>query len=64
MAADTATVEVRGDAVTVRPELLEGPAREEAWATVVAAWPVYEDYQRSVPHRTLRVFRLVPTVEA
>ncbi len=60
LAADTARVEAGGRTAIVRPVLLEGAARDAAWATVVAAWPVYEDYQQSVPQRTLRVFRLVP----
>lgn len=64
LAAETATVEASGDVATVRPHLLEGADRDAAWETVVAAWPVYEDYQRSVPDRTLRVFRLVPEEDA
>lgn len=60
MAADTAVVEARGRRVTVRPELLEGAARDQVWPQLTDVWPAYDDYTARAGGRTLRVFRLTP----
>ncbi len=46
--------------VAVRADLLEGAAREEAWARALQVWPPFATYQDDVD-RQLRVFRLTPT---
>lgn len=60
LAADTAVVEAGGRRVEVVPELLEGPARAEAWERLRAVWPTYDDYTDRAAGRELRVFRLRP----
>ena len=62
LAAETATVTVRGRQITVRPELLEDASRVAAWPVLLRTWPVYRDYEQEAG-RQLRVFRLRP-VEA
>lgn len=57
LAAETATVNIRGQQITVRPELLEGDARAAAWPVLLRTWPVYRDYEQEAG-RQLRVFRL------
>ena len=58
--ADTAVVEARGRRITVRPQLLEGAAREQVWPRLTAVWPAYDDYSHRAGGRELRVFRLTP----
>jgi deazaflavin-dependent oxidoreductase (nitroreductase family) len=54
-----ATVSHRGRTVPVTAQLLEGTARDDAWADLNRLLPVYDRYEdRS--GRTLRVFRLIP----
>jgi len=43
----------------VRPEQLDGPRREEAWARIVARRPSMAGYQEKTD-RVLPVLRLVP----
>ena len=64
LAADTAVVEAHGDRVTVRPHLLEGEERAEAWQRLTSVWPTYDDYTDRAGGRELRVFRLVPVAAA
>jgi deazaflavin-dependent oxidoreductase (nitroreductase family) len=59
LAADRATVNVRGWEVEVRPVLLEGDERDVVWGRLLEVWPVYADYEQ-LSGRTLRVFRLGP----
>lgn len=63
LAADAATINVRGRETTVRPVLLEGAEREAVWSLLLRAWPVYHEYEREAG-RTLRVFRLRPVDRA
>ncbi|GAB3400197.1 nitroreductase family deazaflavin-dependent oxidoreductase [Flindersiella endophytica] len=39
-------VELDGETFDVRPALLEGDEREQAWQAMVAFWPAYDDYVR------------------
>jgi len=57
LAADRATVNIRGQEFAVRPVLLEGDARDAVWPHLLDVWPVYADYEE-LSGRTLRVFRL------
>jgi deazaflavin-dependent oxidoreductase (nitroreductase family) len=59
LAANRATVNVRGCEVQVRPILLEGDARDAVWPHLLEVWPVYADYE-ALSGRRLRVFRLEP----
>ncbi|HEX7133231.1 MAG TPA: nitroreductase family deazaflavin-dependent oxidoreductase [Iamia sp.] len=45
--------------IPVTAELLEGDARDEAWARALKVWPTFDSYQGRV-ERQLRVFRLHP----
>lgn len=63
LAADVATINVRGRETTVRPVLLEGAEREAVWPLLLRTWPVYREYEEEAG-RTLRVFRLRPVDDA
>lgn len=52
-----AAISVRGRRIAVHATLIEGEAREEAWATIERQWPGYRGYERA-SGRTLRIFRL------
>lgn len=54
------TVEFRGAPATFRAELLEGAARDAAWATAVDFYAGYEGYRKRCAPREIRVFRLTP----
>ncbi len=45
--------------IPVTAELLEGEARDQAWARALEVWPTFTSYQARVDRR-LRVFRLHP----
>ena len=55
---DDASVEVGGQHHRVRPEELDGPRREQAWAQIVASRPSMAGYQEKTD-RVLPVLRLV-----
>jgi deazaflavin-dependent oxidoreductase (nitroreductase family) len=59
LAHPEATVGYRGTEVPVTGRLLEGPARDEAWAHLRRVWPLYDRYEDRAG-RSLRVFRLTP----
>ena len=55
---DEVSVEVGGQHHRVRPEELDGPRREVAWAQIVASRPSMAEYQEKTD-RVLPVLRLV-----
>jgi deazaflavin-dependent oxidoreductase (nitroreductase family) len=55
------SVEFRGPPTPRRAELLEGAARDQAWATAVDFYAGYERYRTRCAPRQIRVFRLHPT---
>ena len=55
---DDASVEVGGHHHRVRPEELDGPRREQAWAQIIASRPSMAEYQEKTD-RVLPVLRLV-----
>ena len=59
LAHPEASVSHDGHEVAVTAELLEGEAREEAWAAALRLWPTFAAY-RDRSGRELRVFRLHP----
>jgi deazaflavin-dependent oxidoreductase (nitroreductase family) len=52
-----ATIRTRGHSFAVTATLLTGPARAQAWSSLTATWPVYDDYTAR-SNRELRVFRI------
>jgi len=56
---DDVSVEVGGQHHRVRPEELDGPRREVAWAQIVASRPSMAEYQVKTD-RELPVIRLTP----
>lgn len=52
-------IEIGNRRVHVRPESLQGPARDEAWLRVIAASPYYADYQKKTD-RQIPIVRLTP----
>jgi deazaflavin-dependent oxidoreductase (nitroreductase family) len=59
LAHPEATVGYRGTVVPVTAELLDGDARDRAWADLRRVWPLYDRYEDRAG-RSLRVFRLAP----
>jgi deazaflavin-dependent oxidoreductase (nitroreductase family) len=59
LAEPSATVDYRGETVTVDAALLDGAERDAAWRALRVSWPVYDHYE-DVSGRSLRVFRLTP----
>jgi deazaflavin-dependent oxidoreductase (nitroreductase family) len=59
LAEPRATVSYGARDIPVTAELLDGPARDEAWARALRVWPTFAAYQGRVD-RQLRVFRLKP----
>lgn len=55
------TVEFRGPPAPYRAELLDGAARDDAWATAVDFYAGYERYRARCAPRQIRVFRLTPS---
>ncbi|QYG92820.1 nitroreductase family deazaflavin-dependent oxidoreductase [Iamia sp. SCSIO 61187] len=59
LAAPAASISYGRRDVPVTAELLEGGARDDAWARALRVWPTFDAYQGRVD-RQLRVFRLHP----
>jgi deazaflavin-dependent oxidoreductase (nitroreductase family) len=63
LAQPDASVSYGARDIPVRAVLLEGAARDEAWASALRVWPTFAAYQSRID-RTIRVFRLSPTEAA
>jgi deazaflavin-dependent oxidoreductase (nitroreductase family) len=63
LATPEATVSYDARDIPVRAALLEGAARDEAWAAALRTWPTFATYQSRID-RTIRVFRLSPREDA
>jgi deazaflavin-dependent oxidoreductase (nitroreductase family) len=57
--SDRVKIEMRGQTIPVTAEQLSGPAREQAWAQIVAAQPRYGKYQQKTD-REIPVIHLSP----
>jgi deazaflavin-dependent oxidoreductase (nitroreductase family) len=40
-----AEIELPGERIPVRAEVVEGPERERLWSLMTEVWPAYDDYQ-------------------
>jgi deazaflavin-dependent oxidoreductase (nitroreductase family) len=63
LATPDASVSYGARDIPVHAALLEGAARDEAWASALRVWPTFSAYQSRID-RTIRVFRLSPTEAA
>ncbi|GGO86759.1 nitroreductase family deazaflavin-dependent oxidoreductase [Wenjunlia tyrosinilytica] len=52
-------VHYRGRDIACRSELLQGQARQDAWAKLVKTWPPAVEYEKKAD-RQIRLFRLTP----
>ncbi len=59
LAHPDAEIAVRGRRLRVRASLIDGDAREAAWALIESQWPGYRAYERD-SGRVVRLFRLQP----
>jgi deazaflavin-dependent oxidoreductase (nitroreductase family) len=62
--SDNVSVEIRGERIPVRPRILEGEEREQAWALVNDNYNGYETYQGRAGARVIPVVRLEPEAAA
>lgn len=60
IADPTASISYGRRDIPVEAELLEGPARQEAWDRALQVWPTFDRYAERAG-REIRVFRLRPT---
>ncbi|MBB4743684.1 deazaflavin-dependent oxidoreductase (nitroreductase family) [Actinoplanes octamycinicus] len=56
-----ATVTVGGRDIPVEAREATGDDRERLWQAFVDQWPGYRRYRETAAHRTIRIFRLIPS---
>ena len=60
LAHSQAVVRIKGRDIPVDATLVTGPERDRLWALLLRVWPAYQTYAERAPHRTLRIFKLIP----